>query len=138
MSTIVNNSLKLLLNLAKAQVIISRRFDRLNMHGIGFSDFALLYLLHQAPGGKLRRIDLAEQTGLTASAVTRMLAPLEKIGLVARESNERDGRIAYAVLTKTGSELFADALETANATARDIISNENAKNLKPLIDLLNN
>lgn len=136
MPTIANNSLKLLLNLAKAQVIISRRFDRLNAHGIGFSDFALLYLLYQTPAGKLRRIDLAAQTGLTASAVTRMLAPLEKIGLVARESNDRDARVSYAVLTETGKTVLEDALVTANATARDIISNENAKNLKPLTDLL--
>ncbi|WP_207798915.1 MarR family winged helix-turn-helix transcriptional regulator [Taibaiella soli] len=128
--------MKLLLNLAKAQVIISRKFDRLSTHGIGFSDFALLYLLYQTPAGKLRRIDLAEQTGLTASAVTRMLAPLEKIGLVARESHARDARVTYAVLTETGKTLFEDALVTANATARDIISNDNAKSLKPLTDIL--
>lgn len=135
MST-ANNSLKLLFGLAKAQVIISRRFDRLNAHGIGFSDFALLYLLYQTPDGKMRRIDLAEQTGLTASAVTRMLAPLEKIGLVGREANERDARVTYAVLTETGKTVLEDALVTANATARDIISNDKAKSLKPLADIL--
>ncbi len=37
-----------------------------------------LYYLERAPGGRLRRVDLAERLGLTASGVTRSLLPLEK------------------------------------------------------------
>ena len=126
----------MLMNLAKTQAVISRRFDRLSVHGIGFNDFMILYLLRQATGEKMRRIDLAEKIGLTASGVTRMLVPLEKIGLIKREANERDARVSYVVLTATGKQLFEDAKETANALAREIIPTEKTKNIAPLSDLL--
>lgn len=125
------------MNLTKVQAVISRRFDSLSIHGIGFNDFIILYLLGQAPGEKMRRIDLAEKIGLTASGVTRMLLPLEKIGLVTRETNERDARVSYVVLTKTGQQLFEDAKETAAFLAKQIIPAEKAKNISaPLSDIL--
>jgi DNA-binding MarR family transcriptional regulator len=135
MSTI-NSSLKTLMNLAKVQAVISRRFDRLNIHGIGFSDFIILYLLQQSAEGKMRRIDLADRIGLTASGITRMLLPMEKIGLVTREANERDARVSYVVLTPAGRQLFEDAKLTAEALAMEIIPKEKEKKLNPLTDLL--
>jgi DNA-binding MarR family transcriptional regulator len=132
----INQSLKLLMNLTKVQSVISRRFDRLSMHGIGFSDFTILYLLSKAGGEKMRRIDLAEKIGLTASGVTRMLLPLEKIGLIKRESNERDARISYVVLTDTGRQLLEDAHTTANAVAKEIVPLDKVKNMTSLLDLL--
>lgn len=135
MSTI-NPSLKILMNLAKVQAIISRRFDGLSMHGIGFNDFMILYLLQQSPGQKMRRIDLAEKIGLTASGVTRMLLPMEKTGLITREANERDARVSYVVLTEAGKRVFEEAKETAGYVAKEIIPAEKTKNLGPLSDLL--
>jgi DNA-binding MarR family transcriptional regulator len=124
------------MNLTKVQSLISRRFDRLSTHGIGFNDFTILYLLSKAEGEKMRRIDLAEKIGLTASGVTRMLLPLEKIGLIKRESNERDARISYAVLTETGRQVFEDAKETAGAVAKEIIPMDKVKNITALSDIL--
>jgi DNA-binding MarR family transcriptional regulator len=135
MSTI-NSSLRILMNLAKVQSVISRRFDRLSVHGIGFTDFMILYLLRQAPGERMRRIDLAEKIGLTASGVTRMLLPLEKIGLIKREANERDARVSYVVLTETGKQLFEDAKETAGSLAREIIPIETARTVTTLSEIL--
>ncbi|UPK69086.1 MarR family winged helix-turn-helix transcriptional regulator [Chitinophaga filiformis] len=127
MSTI-NHSLKLLMNLAKMQAIMSRKFDGLSVHGIGFSDFMILYLLQQAPGERLRRTDLAEKVGLTASGITRMLLPMEKTGLVSRESSERDARVSYAVLTPAGRRVYEEAKETANAIAKEIVPTEITRN----------
>ena len=114
------------MNLAKAQALMSRRFDRLSIHGIGFNDFMILYLLRQAAGERMRRIDLAEKIGLTASGVTRMLLPLEKMGLIKREASERDARVSYVALTPTGNRLFEEARTTANAVAREIITADKA------------
>ena len=88
-------SLDLCLDLAKAYATLVRRLDgRLgSLHGLSFGDFAMLLHLSQAPGGKLRRVHLAEQLGLTPSAVTRALIPLEKIGLVTREPDKHDARV---------------------------------------------
>ncbi|SDM58149.1 DNA-binding transcriptional regulator, MarR family [Pedobacter steynii] len=133
---VVNPALKTLMNLAKVQAVISRRFDRLNIHGIGFNDFMILYLLQQSAAGKMRRIDLADQIGLTASGITRMLLPMEKIGLVAREANERDARVSYVVLTSVGKQLFEEAEKTASALAGEIIPALKPKEMTLLTDLL--
>jgi len=99
------------LRMSRAWAALSRRLDSAlgAHHGISFADYQLLLNLQRAPGGKLRRVDLAEKLGLTASGVTRSLLPLEKIGLVARQSDPRDARVGYAIITATGSELVTNA-----------------------------
>lgn len=99
------------LRLARAATAMTRRFDSGlgNHHGISFADYQLLRHLTRAPGGKLRRVDLAERLGLTASGVTRSLLPLEKIGLVGRQSDPRDARVGYATITEAGAALVANA-----------------------------
>lgn len=133
MSTITS-SLKFVMNLARLQAVMSRKFNRLSIHGISLTDFMILSLLDQAPGRKLRRIDLAESVGLTASGITRMLLPLEKIGLVEREASERDARVSYVVLTAAGKHLYEHAKDTANAIAKETVPPEIAKNLS-LVEL---
>ncbi|MDN5287897.1 MAG: MarR family transcriptional regulator [Mucilaginibacter sp.] len=134
----INSTLKFILNLAKAQTIINRRFDaKLSSYGLGFNDFVILYHLSLAPHQKLRRIDLAEKLGLTASGITRMLAPMEKIGLVSRESNERDARVSYAVLAPGGKRLLEESIKTAEHAAADTFPELKTKKIKKLSELLN-
>ena len=135
---VINPALKILMNLTKVQAVTSRRFDRLNIHGIGFNDFTILYLLQQSATGKMRRIDLADQIGLTASGITRMLLPLEKIGLITREANERDARVSYVMLTSAGKQLFEESEKTASALASEIIPALKPKHVSLLADLLTN
>ncbi|MBB6270648.1 DNA-binding MarR family transcriptional regulator [Pedobacter cryoconitis] len=132
----MNSSLKVLMNLSKVQAVISRRFDRLNIHGIGFNDFMVLYLLQQSADEKMRRIDLADKIGVTASGITRMLLPMEKRGLLTRETNERDARVSYVVLTPAGKQLFENAEKTAKILAEEIIPAGKSKNMNLLSDLL--
>ncbi|MFC5909924.1 MarR family winged helix-turn-helix transcriptional regulator [Streptacidiphilus monticola] len=114
--------LDLALRLNRAQTQVSRRFDtRLSgHHGVSFADFQILMSLGQAPGGRMRRVDLAQALGLSASGITRALGPLERIGLVEREKDPRDARVAYAALTATGRERLADMLTTARETAAEV------------------
>ena len=111
------------LRLARAQATLVRRLDAVlgGYHGISFSDFMLLFYLKRAPGGRLRRVDLAERQGLTASGVTRTLLPLEKIGLVERQQDPRDARVSYAAITPTGLELLNNALVVANQISTDLL-----------------
>jgi len=55
------------------------------------------------------RVDLAAAVGLTPSAVTRALKPLEKMGYVVTEKSDRDARRSLASLTPAGRHLLADA-----------------------------
>jgi DNA-binding MarR family transcriptional regulator len=90
------------------------------LHGLGVSDFAALHHLAEAPGGRLRRVDLARRLALTPSGVTRLLAPLERRGIVARKADGHDARATYAVLTRSGGQLVKDATATFTATADSI------------------
>ncbi|MBV7536661.1 MarR family transcriptional regulator [Duganella sp. sic0402] len=121
----INPSLEFTLRLMRAQATLVRRLDQVlgGYHGISFSDFMLLHYLNRAPGGRLRRVDLAERQGLTASGVTRTLLPLEKIGLVERQQDPRDARVAYAVITATGRELLTNAVTVANQISKDLLRN---------------
>lgn len=132
-----NPTVASLLKLVQIQSLISRRFDaRLSVHGLGFSDFIILHHLYHAPGRKLRRVDLAELTGVTASGVTRMLAPMEKIGLVSRETNERDARVSFVVLAPGGKRLFEDSAQTMN-NITNLFSESDIKQLEKLSAILN-
>jgi DNA-binding MarR family transcriptional regulator len=134
----VSQSLSFCLRLARAHAALLRRFDgRLGtLHGLSFGDFLVLLHLSRAPGGKLRRIDLAGQIGVTASAVTRTLIPLEKIGLVTRQRDAHDARVGYAVLTRAGWRLLEDSMESAELISEDAIPPENVRRLSALSELL--
>ena len=116
------------MNLARLQTMMSKKFNGLSMHGISLGDFMILYLLHQAPGEKMRRVDLAEKLGLTASGITRILLPMEKIGLISRESSQRDARVSYVVLTAAGRRIYEDATDTANSIAKEVAPPAVARN----------
>lgn len=111
------------LRMARAWAALSRRLDSSlgSLHGISFADYQLLLSLHRAPGGRLRRVDLADKLGLTASGVTRSLLPLEKIGLVGRQSDPRDARVGYAIITPVGSELVLNASLVVHNVSRMLL-----------------
>jgi DNA-binding MarR family transcriptional regulator len=87
------------------------------VHGLSVSDLAVLHHLAEAPGSRLRRVDLARRLALTPSGVTRLLAPLERRGIIAREEDGNDARATYAVLTRSGRALAKDAAATAEGIA---------------------
>lgn len=89
---------------------IERRFDRVlsAVRGVSFTEYFLLKRLKEQPNGTASRVDLAAAVHLTPSAVTRALKPLEKIGLVVSQKNERDARQTVAKLTDAGEELLTD------------------------------
>ena len=97
------------------------------VHGLGLSDFAALHHLADAPGTRLRRVDLARRLALTPSGVTRLLGPLERRGIVTREQDGNDARATYAVLTRSGKALVKDATSTVAAIAASLLGSLGAK-----------
>jgi DNA-binding MarR family transcriptional regulator len=130
--------LTLCLDLARAEANLGRRFDhRLgSLHGLSFGDFAILLSLGRAPEGRLRRVELAGQLGLTASGITRSLLPLEKIGLVVRQSDARDARVGYAALTPAGQALLGHALDSAQGVAEELLGGLSAEEVAVLARVL--
>lgn len=84
-------------------------------HGLSGSDFDLLIRMVRSPGQGLRLTDLAAQTGLSTSGITRVMDRLERGGLARREASPGDRRGSFAVITDDGrdklTELLPDLLE---------------------------
>lgn len=78
--------------------------------GLSLTDFDVLLRLARSDGRRLRMSDLAAQTALSTSGVTRVVDRLENHGLAAREACPSDRRGAYAVLTGEGGRLMAGLL----------------------------
>ena len=91
------------------------------VHGLSVSDFAVLHHLAEAPGYRLRRVDLAQHLALTPSGITRLLNPLERRGIVSREESGHDARATYAVLTASGRALVKHARTTMGAFAETML-----------------
>jgi DNA-binding MarR family transcriptional regulator len=131
----ISTSLKFILNLAKIQSLLTRRFDG-GLGGLGLSEFMILYHLSCAPEEKLRRIDLAGKVGLTASGVTRLLLPMEKIGLVNKEVNPNDARVSYVILAPGGKRKLEEGIERAELLVHEIIPTKKIKKADELSELL--
>ncbi len=118
-TTASNPNLGLVLDLTRARTLVLRDVDQPlgAHHGLGLNDLAVLLELKSAPSQTLRRVELARRLAVTTSGIARQLATLERIGLVTRESNPTDARLALVVLTARGAEVAAEASVTANEAA---------------------
>lgn len=115
----ISGILDLFMQLAKLQSIMSRRFDS-HLGGISMSEFIILYHISRAPGQIMRRVDLAEKTGLTASGVTRLLLPMEKVHLIKKLSNPDDARVSSVTITPAGMEKLQEGIENAEVLIGDL------------------
>ncbi|MFT5693959.1 MAG: DNA-binding MarR family transcriptional regulator [Oceanicoccus sp.] len=120
----------LLLKLNSLHTQILRKVDQqLGVHGISFTEFLVMSHLQSAANETMRRIDLAESIGLSASGVTRLLMPMEKIGLVKKEVNPRDARVSLVKLTKGGKKAFVNAALSVAHAAGELSNPLSAKQL---------
>lgn len=117
-----NPSLASVIALLRAHARIEEQFGHSlgSVHGLALKELLLLMHLERAPKTRLSRIDLAKRLHVSASTVTRMTAPLEKLGTVSRQADARDARLAYVVLTPAGQKLVANARATLERMAGDL------------------
>lgn len=115
----ISKNLDFLIRVEKLASMTRKRFDA-GLNGLGWSDFLILHQLANAPEQKLRRIDLAERVGVTASWVTRLLLPMEKIGLISRDIHPTDARVSYVLLAPGGRTKYEEGLERAELTLADM------------------
>ena len=129
---------ELIISLAKLQSQLTKRVDQhLSVHGISFSEFLVLHHLHDAPNKTMRRIDLAESVGLSASGITRLVNPMHKNHLVQKETNARDARVSLVQLSETGEELYVYAKISFEQSAEYILTSLSKKQITTLLTLTN-
>ena len=104
------NALRLLQSADKVKARLSGEFS--SIHGLSVNEFFLLMQLERVTNHRLARVELAKRMHISASTVTRMAAPMEKLGLVSRQADERDARLAFVVLTRAGLDKVKEARAT--------------------------
>lgn len=102
------------LGLLQAHAELTRGLDHelQTKHGVSLSAYEMLSRLAHAPECSLRMSQLAEQTKLSLSRVSRLMDQLEARRLAVRRSCRSDSRIVYAALEPSGRDLVRAAQET--------------------------
>ena len=127
----------LVVRLAFAHSRIIKQIDSsLSIHGISFSEFMVMHNLNNSPGKMMRRINLAECIGITASGVTRLLNPMEKRKLVEKEKNPRDARVSLVKLSEAGERVFKDMMTSFEQISDSILKPLNVKQIAKLAELI--
>ena len=82
--------------------LANRYAVQLDQHRLSPVEFEVLMRLARSPGHRLRMTDLAGQTSLSTSGVTRVVDRMDRSGLIRREACPSDRRSSYAVITDDG------------------------------------
>lgn len=134
-----NRSFSAVISLLGASARLEERFanELAGVHGLALKEVLLLMHLERAPRLRLSRIDLAKRLHVSPSTVTRMTIPLEKRGVLGREANDRDARLAYVVLTDAGRKLVLTARATLEGMSVEVFRDRWTKQeITSLADLL--
>lgn len=104
---------------AKAMCALERELG--DRHGLGASEFEVLdrMVRHER---KLRLQELCDEVHLSQSALSRVVARLEKAGLVTRGACEADRRGVFVCITDEGRARHTAALPTQRAVLSDVFS----------------
>ncbi|MFC8847031.1 MULTISPECIES: MarR family winged helix-turn-helix transcriptional regulator [unclassified Micromonospora] len=97
--------------LVEANAGLSARFAaQFEEHGLSPVEFEVLTRLARSPGNQLRMTDLAAQTSLSTSGVTRVVDRMERDSLLCRRACPSDRRSSYAVVTAAGLQRLDETL----------------------------
>ena len=100
--------------------VFQRRLEE--SQSLSNQSFDVLIRLARSPGSELRMSELAAQTSLTPSGLTRSVDRLQEQGLVDRRVCPEDRRGSFAVLTPTGRQLMDRAIPEHLAHIDEVLS----------------
>ncbi|MEH3156407.1 MAG: MarR family transcriptional regulator [Gordonia paraffinivorans] len=104
-------------------------------HGLTGSEFEVLELLAAADDHSLRMSELAAQVHLSQSALSRLVAGLEKDGLAQRSMCAADRRSVFTGLTDTGLARYEAAKPAHRAVLRATAVDSDGRTLCGATDL---
>ena len=100
------------------------------------TEFRILWEVanEQCEGRDIISSELARRIGITRSAVSQIVAKLEKNGIVKRVGSEYDRKIAYIRLTDEAKETFLQQARQANEFAERVLSEFGRERLDKLLE----
>ena len=130
---------ELFLSLVQLSSRMLKRMDaNLSVHGISFTEYQVLHQLNLAASATMPRIELARSVGLSASGFTRLIAPMEKLGLVEKESHPRDARMSLVKLSNAGKTIHDESSTTVSHVASGLLGSLTGVQEKALERLFSN
>lgn len=132
-------------NLINTWVNFSKYHDRIasslnhalqKRYQLGLKEFYVLMFLMQSKDKKLRLSQLQKMTGLSQSAMSRLVSRLEthSFHAVERSAYEEDKRGVFITLTPSGEQQTADIIKEVNTLLSHSISEKDIINIKQLTD----
>ncbi|WP_216216278.1 MarR family winged helix-turn-helix transcriptional regulator [Amycolatopsis aidingensis] len=92
-------------------------------HGLGVNEFETLERLATC-ADKCRAADLTEAVHLSQSATSRLIARMEREGLVERAMCEADRRGIFVILTEVGRQRYESAKPTHRAVLEEMLGGD--------------
>ena len=109
--------------------------------GMSLAEYLVLAMLSEAPDHRHRMSALATATNTSQSRLSRIVARMEKDGLVTREGRQDDRRVVIAEITPAGLERVEEAAPAHVRHVREIVfdrlSNEQVGQLREIGRALN-
>jgi DNA-binding MarR family transcriptional regulator len=88
---------------------------------VGMTEYSVLVALSEAPDGELRMGDLARETALSRSRISRVVDDLVRRSLVTRRKSEQDARSSLAAISPAGMAVLAAAYPGHLARVRSLV-----------------
>ena len=107
-------------------------------HGLNTTELRLVseIVLAEVEGYRLISTQLAKKLGVTRSAVSQMVNKLEKDGIIVREADDVDKKIAYVVLTDWAKAHFQDDLKIYAEFVSQLVARFGVARLEKLFALM--
>ncbi len=122
-------------NALLASKLAKRAGNHLSMHGISLSEYLVMHHLQYSPNKAVARIELAEHIGMSASGVTRLIAPMEKTGIIEKVANPRDARQSLVKLSPAGQRLYADASVSFEQITQELVGGLSQAQQEKVVEL---
>jgi DNA-binding MarR family transcriptional regulator len=92
-----------------------------------------MHYLDSSPHKAVPRIELAEHMGMSASGVTRLVAPMEKSKIIEKVANPRDARQSLVKLSKTGQRLYSEASVSFEHITNELVGTLSRSELEKIV-----
>ncbi|MDG6772863.1 MarR family transcriptional regulator [Thiomicrorhabdus sp. ZW0627] len=122
-------------NALLASSLSKRAGTRLSMHGISFTEYLVMDYLASSDFKAVARIELAESMGMSASGITRLIAPMEKNHLIEKVVNPRDARQSLVKLSDTGERLYGEAKVSFEQIAKEMVGGLSKAQKEKMLEL---
>ncbi len=125
--------------LVQAVYKIAHRIDEIRISGgkwsLNNTEMQMMREIVTAKEEKRRIISsgLAKKLGVTRSAVSQMVNKLEKRGIVRREADDKDRKIAYIELSDCALEIYGELRERVGRIMRNVIAKLGDKKVETFI-----